>query len=71
MSDIATFLPNFSEIYPNTRTNPMAPNADKELIHDSSSAVIAPDFKGEFSDLNSSKFGPVKPITIPNMNAVS
>lgn len=48
----------------------MAPNADKEEIHDSSSDVIFPEAKGESSDLKSSKLGPVKPITIPNMKAV-
>jgi hypothetical protein len=49
----------------------MAPNADNELIHDSSSGVIRPDFNGVLSDLKSSKFGPVKPITMPNIKAVS
>jgi hypothetical protein len=49
----------------------MAPNADSEPIHDFSSSVILPCFKGEFSDLKSSRFGPVNPMTIPNMNAVN
>lgn len=58
-------------MYPKIKTNPIAPKADSELIHDSSSAVIGPDFSGECSDLKSPKLGPVKPITIPKMRAVS
>jgi len=71
MSRIATLRPNLSEIQPKIRTNPIAPNAESELIHDSSSSVILPCFSGEWSDLKSSRLGPVKPMTIPNMKAVS
>lgn len=48
----------------------MAPKPDNDEIHDSSSVVIFPDAKGVSSDLNSSKFGPVNPITIPKIKAV-
>lgn len=48
----------------------MAPKADRDEIQDSSSCVILPDVSGDSSDLKSSRFGPVNPMTIPNMNAV-
>jgi hypothetical protein len=48
----------------------MAPKAANDEIHDSSSIVIFPDCNGVLSDLKSSKFGPVKPMTIPNIKAV-
>lgn len=64
------FLPNFSVIHPYTNTNPIMPKADSDEIHDSSSVVIFPELKGVSSDLNSSRFGPLKPIATPKMNAV-
>lgn len=70
MSRIAVFRPNFSDNQPKTSVNPIAPNAASEDIQDSSSFVILPDANGEFSDLNNSKLGPVKPMTMPNINAV-
>jgi hypothetical protein len=70
MSKIAVFLPNLSDKKPKTKVNPMAPKDARDEIHDSSSAVIFPDGKGELSDLKSSKFGPVNPMTMPKMNAV-
>lgn len=70
MSRIAVFLPNFSDNHPNTSVKPMAPNDASDEIHDSSSLSIFPDVSGVSSDLKSSKLGPVKPITIPKMNAV-
>lgn len=48
----------------------MAPKAESEDIHDSSSVVIFPESKGDASDLNNSRFGPGKPMTMPKMNAV-
>lgn len=48
----------------------MAPKAASDEIHDTSSGVIFPDVNGESSDLKSSKFGPVNPITMPKIKAV-
>lgn len=47
----------------------MAPNDGSDEIHDSSSVVIIPPSSGVSVDLKSSRFGPVKPITMPKMNA--
>lgn len=68
---IAIFRPNFSEIHPKTNTKAMPPKEASDDIHDSSSLVMGSCFNGEFSDLNNCKFGPVKPITIPKMKAVT
>lgn len=65
MKRIAALRPSLSDIYPNKSMKPMAPNAGKDDIHDSSSCVILPAASGLSADLNSSKFGPVNPITTP------
>lgn len=57
-------------MYPKTRVKAIAPNDGKADIHEISSVVIFPPFRGVSSDLKSSIFGPVNPITIPNMKAV-
>lgn len=70
ISRIDIFLPSFSEIHPYTKVKPIVPNAVSDEIHDSSSLVIFPELKGVSFDLNSSRFGPLKPITTPKMKAV-